>query len=104
MAMFGVDGNSDFLQFLLVVRFANLPQYFTRLRYPLLLYQPARAAWNGKQHHEKESRRNHGDSELPTPLRCAQVLQPNHVVRKVGKQNSKHNVELKKSDQSSAPA
>ena len=90
-------GIQNFLEVVLVVFVARGPQYGPGFVHSSFLDQPARAAWNGKQHHEEQGRGEGGDAEFPAPFGCSDVLQADDVIRKVGDQNAEDYVELKES-------
>src|SRR2546430_15699888 len=60
-----------------------------------LLDQPARAFGNSEKHQEEERRGYAGNAKFPAPFRVAKAHGSDQVVRKVGKENSEHDVELK---------
>ena len=101
--MLCVDRINDLLQFLFVILFAGHSQNFTRFINPLFLHEPARTAWNAKKHEQKKQRWQCRNSQFESPLQGAQSSQSQQIVGKIREKNSEHDIELKKTDQTSPP-
>src|SRR4051812_42131941 len=99
MSVIEIDRLDDFLEFLLVPFRATFEKHLPRFVDSTLLHQPTRAPRNGEEHQEKQQSRNSGNTQLPTPLNGSEIVKADQEIGEIGKQNSKHHIELEEAHQ-----
>src|SRR5579864_7310600 len=101
--MIGINRDDNLLELLLVIFFTRQPQHVSCFRDPLFLYQPAGTPRNSEKEEQEQYGGNCGDAQLPAPFGGTKVHRSHDIVRQIGEQNSKDDVELKQSYQAASP-
>ncbi len=78
-------------------------QYVTRFGHSLLFDQPTGTARDSEEQYKEQRGRYRRNAQLPPPFRSTELHRSYNVVRKVGEQNSKDNVELKQTHEAAPP-
>src|SRR2546430_1561893 len=83
--------------------FAGHTKYLTRLGHSLLFHQPAGAARDAEEKQKKQDGGYRRNAQLPPPFSSPKLHRSHDVVREIGEQNSKNNVELKQAHEAASP-
>src|SRR6266566_1372013 len=101
--MLRIDRHNDILEFLFVIFFASHAKYVTRLGYSLLFDQPPGATRDAEEKQKKQDGGYRRNTKFPPPFGGAKLHRSYDVVREIGEQNSKDNVELKQTHEAAPP-
>src|SRR5215475_5061782 len=97
------DGIHDLSQPLLVILLTDQLQNSARFIDSANFREPARTAWNPKQHQKEQECWNRSYAELPTPLRRPKPGEAQQIVGQISQKDSEDDVELKEAYETSSP-